>query len=344
MPSEPSILCERRGALGLVTLNRPASLNALTHDMVRVLAAQLEAWAGDSTILAVAIRGTGERAFCAGADIRALYHAKLAGGDAAAFLRDEYRLNAAIAAYPKPYVALLNGIVMGGGAGLSLHGRYRLAAADLDFAMPETGIGFVVDVGASYFLPRCPGQIGLYLALTGARIGQADALYAKLATHAVHAADFENAIGRLAAGDGPEPVIAALARKTGPAPLAGHRRRIDTLFAAASVEAVLERLERDGSEFARRTAQDLRARSPTALKYTLRQMREGRGLDLAACLKMELRLALRALNSFDFQEGVRAAVIDKDRRPHWRPSSLAAVSEADIAACFAPLGEAELRL
>jgi enoyl-CoA hydratase len=343
MSSDPHILCERRGVLGLVTLNRPAALNALTGGMIVALAAQLEAWAADDAIRAVAIRGAGPRAFCAGADIRALAVSAAAGdGMAQDFLAREYRLNARIAAYPKPYVALLHGITMGGGAGLSLHGRYRVADAGLDFAMPETGIGFVVDVGASFFLPRCPGETGLYLALTGARIGLGDAFAAGLVTHAIAAAQFDALIETLASGADAEKSIAALSRKPAPGPLAEHRRRIDTIFSAATVEAILERLDRDGGDFARQTAQAIRARAPLALKYTLRQMRRGRTLPLADCLRMEYRLALRALEGHDFREGVRAALIDKDRAPKWNPASLAAVSDAAVDACFASLGAAEL--
>ena len=343
MFTDPHILGEKRGALGLVTLSRPKALNALTHGMVRALAAQLAIWAGDPAITAVAIRSAGPRGFCAGADIRALA-ASLDGGieAAAAFLRDEYRLNAFIAAYPKPHVALLHGITMGGGAGLSMHARFRVADASLDFAMPETGIGFVVDVGATCFLNRAPGALGLYLALTGARIGAGDARDAGLVTHAV--AGLDVLIERLTEGGDVEKNLAALAAKPPAGALAAQRRHIDTLFSAASVEAILERLDRDGSEFALETAQVLRSRSPTALKYTFRQMRQGRALDLAECLKMEYRMALRALAAPDFREGVRAALIDKDRRPAWRPAVLAAVTDSAISAYFAPLGTRKLDL
>ncbi|HEX3753599.1 MAG TPA: enoyl-CoA hydratase/isomerase family protein [Rhizomicrobium sp.] len=345
MLDDPHVIGEKRGRLGLLTLNRPETLNALTRRMVQAIAAQLEVWAQDDGIAAVAIRGQGARAFCAGADIRALQVSSAAAdGEAALFLAGEYRLNAVIAAYPKPYIALLHGIVMGGGVGLSVHGRYRVADASLDFAMPETGIGFVVDVGASYFLPRCPGEVGLYLALTGARIGLSDACEAGLITHASDAANFEALIERLAAGEDAERVIAALAQKPGPSPLLAHRRRIDALFSAASPEAILERLERDGGDFARDTLRALRARSPTAIKYTFRQIREGRSCNLPDCLKIEYRIALRALSSHDFREGVRAALIDKDRAPKWRPASLAEVFDAAVADYFAPLGDRELDL
>jgi enoyl-CoA hydratase len=345
MFSDPHILCERRGALGLLTLDRPQALNALTLGMVQALAAQLHAWAADDGVKTVAIRGAGPRAFCAGADVRALAASAAArDGMAQDFLAREYRLNALIAAYPKPYVALLHGITMGGGAGLSLHGRYRVADAGLDFAMPETGIGFVVDVGASFFLPRAPGETGIYLALTGARIGLGDAFAAGLVTHAMDATLFDALIESFAAGQDAERAIASLSRKPAPGPLTAHRRRIDTIFSAASVEAILERLDRDGGEFARDTARTMRARAPLALKYTLRQMREGRALPLADCLRMEYRLALHALEGHDFREGVRAALIDKDRVPKWNPASLAAVSDTVVTGSFAPLGARELSL
>jgi enoyl-CoA hydratase len=341
--AEPHILFEKRGTLGLVTLNRPKALNALTHGMCLGLHKALDAWAGDDAIAAVAIRGTGPRAFCAGGDIRAMWEsARDQTPYAAKFLRDEYRLNAAIAAFPKPYIALLHGIVMGGGAGVSIHGRYRLADATLSFAMPETGIGFVTDIGGSYFLPRLPGETGLYLALTGQRIGQGDALALGLATHAVARADHEALIEKLARGEPPPDVVASFAQKPGAAPLLAERSRIDTFFAAASVEAILERLERDGSAFAIAAAQAIRARSPSAVKFTFRALRQGKTLSLRECLRMEYRVALRAVAAHDFLEGVRAILIDKNGRPVWNPAGLAAVNDAGIAAYFQPLGAPEL--
>ncbi|HVV28254.1 MAG TPA: enoyl-CoA hydratase/isomerase family protein [Rhizomicrobium sp.] len=340
---DPHITAETRGALGLLTLNRPAALNALTHGMVRTLSMQLAAWAGDDTIRAVAIQGAGERAFCAGGDIRAVQQAVAAGSDAGArFLHDEYHLNAAIGAFPKPYVALLHGVTMGGGAGVSLHGRYRLADASLDFAMPETGIGFIPDVGGSHFLSRCPGETGMYLALTGMRIGLADALDLGLVTHAVSRVDFPAVIDGLARGQDAEAVIAAHARKSPPGPLSHLCHRLDTIFSAGSVEAILERLDRDGSDFARTAARMLRTRSPTSLKLVFRQIRAGARLNLEQCLAMEYRLAVRILPSHDFREGVRAALIDKDRAPRWQPASLAAVPQSVVDAAFMPLGSEEL--
>jgi enoyl-CoA hydratase len=339
--SDLHINSEKRGALGLLTLNRPAALNALNHGMIRTLAAQLADWADDGEIKVVAIRGAGDRGFCAGGDIRAVQQSVVAGLDEGArLLRDEYHLNAAIGAFRKPFVALLHGITMGGGAGVSVHGHYRLADASLDFAMPETGIGFIPDVGSSHFLSRCPGEFGMYLALTGARIGTGDALDAGLLTHTVDRKNFDQVLESLSHSEAVEDVVAHHARKAKPGPLAQHRRRIETIFSAASVEAILERLDRDGSDFARETAQTIRAKSPASVKIVFRQMREGRNLDLKQCLAMEYRLAMRVLPSHDFREGVRAALIDKDRNPKWQPSSLAAVGNIDM--FFASLGADEL--
>ena len=340
-PMDPHVKTEKRGALGLLTLDRPKALNALTHGMISSLAAQLHAWADDGAIKAVAIRGAGDRAFCAGGDIRAVQQAATEGGDAGALLlRDEYRMNALIGDYPKPYIALIHGICMGGGAGVSVHGKYRLADASLDFAMPETGIGFIPDVGASYFLSRLPGEIGLYLGLTAQRIGLGDALAMGLMTHAVAMRDFEAVIEMLAQGSAVEEAIAPFVRKAARGSLHQHRQRIATIFAGASVEAILERLDRDGSDFAQQTAQVIRTRSPTSLKLVFRQLREAVRLDLDQCLAMELRLALRAIKGHDFREGVRAALLDKDRNPKWQPSSLAGVGNLD--AFFVPLGAQEL--
>jgi enoyl-CoA hydratase len=330
--TDPHVKSEKRGVLGLLTLNRPKALNALDHGMILALTAQLRSWAGDDRIETVAIRGEGERAFCSGGDIRAVQQAAIAGSDAGtALLRDEYRMNALIGAYPKPYIALIHGICMGGGAGISVHGRHRLADESLSFAMPETGIGFIPDVGASYFLSRMPDEMGMYLGLTGLSIGLADALDTGLMTHAVAREDFDSVIDALATGREFAPFV----RKRERGQLSVHRGRIATLFAAGSVEAILERLDRDGSEFAQATAQTIRTRSPSSLKLVFRQLRSARLLSLRACLAMEFRLANRVLRSHDFREGVRAALLDKDRNPQWEPASLAGVG--DLESFFAPI-------
>ena len=341
MEQEPHILFEKRGALGLITLNRPKALNALTHGMCLGLQKMLAAWAQDEEVKTVAIRGAGSKAFCAGGDIRAMYESNIAKTPAAAkFLADEYRVNAMIGAYPKPYVALTEGIVMGGGAGVSLHGSHRLGDESLIFAMPESGIGFVTDIGSTHFLSRCAGEMGTYLGVTGARIGLSDAIALGLFTHAVKAAHHEAVIARLAAGENPDAAIAAFTFKPEPAKLAGHR--IATLFAGHSVEAILERLDRDGSEFASATAALMRSRSPTSLKLIFRALHDARGKNLRDCLKMEYRIAARAVMAHDFREGVRATLVDKDGKPGWQPAQLAAVGEEVVAAYFADLGAREL--
>lgn len=345
LENNPHILFEKRGALGLITLNRPKALNALTHDMCTGMREILTGWAGDDAIRAVAIRGAGPRAFCAGGDIRSMAQSSQDGTPAAAeFLRDEYQLNARIGGYPKPYIALTHGVVMGGGAGVSVHGCYRLADEDLAFAMPETGIGFVPDIGSSFFLSRCPGETGMYLGLTGTRIGLGDALALGLVTHSVSPSDHASLIARLADGAAAADAVTAFARPMPPAPLAEHRARIDTVFAASSVEAVLERLDRDGSEFAVQTARVIRARSPESLKLTFRLLRNGKTLSLHECLKMEYRVGSRRVMSADFREGVRAVLIDKDGAPRWHPGQLADVKEADIAGYFGALGGNEISL
>lgn len=338
MQQDRHILAEKRGALGLLTLNRPQALNALTPEMVAVLADSLDAWAADPHIAAVAIQGAGDRAFCAGGDIRLVQRSVMAGDDAGArFLADEYRLNAKVGSFPKPYIALMHGFVLGGGAGVSVHGRLRIADPGLSFAMPETAIGFITDIGASHFLSRCPGKLGLYLGLTGSQIGAGDAQAAGLVDTIVARADFPALLERLADGMEPQAAAAAFAQKPPPQALAAHRDRIGTIFSAPSVEAILERLARDGSDFARETAATLRSRSPTSLKLVFRLLQAAQGLGLKDCLAMEYRLAMRMIAAHDFREGVRAALVDKDRDPRWQPAALAAVPEQAIAAAFAPL-------
>ena len=339
--TDPHIKATKQGALGLLTLDRPLALNALTHGMIAAIAASLADWVADDSVKAVAIRGEGARAFCSGGDIRAVQQAIVAGSDEGArLLRDEYRMNALIGTYSKPYIAMMHGITMGGGAGVSIHGSHRLADSSLIFAMPETGIGFIPDVGSSYFLSRLPDRLGLYLGLTANSIGLGDAMAAGLVTHAVARGDFDAVIAALAGGQTVEKAIAPFLGKPEPGPLSAHRRRIATIFSASSVEAILERLDRDGSDFAIATAQTMRTRSPTSLKLVFRQLHEAEQLSLKQCLAMEYRLALRVLHAHDFREGVRAALVDKDRRPRWEPSSLAGVT--DIAPFFAGLGENEL--
>lgn len=335
------VVGESRGALGLITLDRPAALNALSHGMCLEMDRVLRRWAGDDGIRTVAIRGAGGRAFCAGGDIRALYDAGRAGsGEGAAFYRDEYRLNRLIKRYPKPYVALIDGIVMGGGVGVSVHGSHRVVGDKALFAMPETGIGFFPDIGGSFFLPRLPGRLGLWLGLTGARLGAPDCLAAGIATHDLPGERHAALIDRLAAGAAVDAALGALAAPAAPAGL--DRAAIDRLFAGDDVGAIMAALAADGSPLACDQLAVLDGKSPTALAVTARQLALGRTLDFEACLAMEYRLACRLARSHDFLEGVRAAVIDRSRPPSWQPSRLAEVTPARLDALFAPLPEGEL--
>ncbi|MEL6267994.1 MAG: enoyl-CoA hydratase/isomerase family protein, partial [Pseudomonadota bacterium] len=283
------ILFERRGHLGLVTLNRPKALNALTHGMALALDDRLAAWAGDRAVAVVAIRGTGGRAFCAGGDIRALYEAGRPGGEAGAanfaFYADEYRLNARIHRFPKPYVALMDGIVMGGGVGVSIHGSLRVATERTVFAMPETGIGLFPDVGATWFLPRLPGATGLWLGLTGARLKGHDTVAAGLCDLAMPAHRVDWLVDWLAEGrweTPPEGRALDLPGLDPDGPLAAARPSalaqqdaIDRCFAAGTLEGVIDRLEGRGDDWAEAQLATIRAKSPTCTRLTFRQIRAG---------------------------------------------------------------------
>ena len=345
MSDQPQILFEQRGAAGLITLNRPQALNALTHAMVVAMHAKLKEWAQDDAVNCVVIQGAGERAFCAGGDIRALYDSgKAATPYIFDFYRDEYLLNAFIKHYPKPYIALIGGIVMGGGVGVSLHGSHRVADESTLFAMPETGIGLFPDVGGSFFLPRLPGEIGMYLGLTGARLKAADALYAGVATQFVPSVRREALIDALADGMAGDAAVLAMSEAAPPPPLAAQRADIDGNFVGTSIEEMLGALKADRSSWAADTAKTIRAKSPTSSKLAFRQIRNGKTFDFDDCMRMEFRMVNRVIAGHDFYEGVRATIIDKDGAAQWKPATLAEVEETDIDAYFAPLGNRELPL
>ncbi|MYZ46697.1 enoyl-CoA hydratase/isomerase family protein [Rhizobiales bacterium L72] len=345
----PGIRFDRVGRLGLVTLDRPEALNALTRTMFDAFSQTLGAWERDERVLHVAVRSSSPKAFCSGGDIRMLYNEGLAakrgeGPLPLSLFEAEYRLNHRIRTYPKPYLALVDGIAMGGGAGISINGRYRVAGPNIRFAMPEVAIGLVPDIGSSHFLPRLPGEIGTYLALTGTRIGRADCLYCGLSTHAADPARFDAILDALAGGEAAEAVLARHADtsegEAEPAPLAAERDRIDTAFAHDDLASILSHLEFAGFEgwsLAGEAVQAMSRASPTSLLITLRQMREGRMLSHADCLRMEYRIVARLLGEHDFYEGVRAQIVDKDRNPAWRPASLAQVDPGTIDRYFAPL-------
>ena len=340
----PEITCERRGAAGLVTLNRPEALNAITSGMVHGLAQALDAWEADPEVTRVVVKGAGGKAFSAGGDIRALYLAGREGRheEALAFWRSEYLLNIRIKRYPKPYIALIDGIVMGGGVGLSLHGSHRVAGERYRFAMPEVGIGFFPDVGATWALPRLPGETGMYLALTGERVGNGDAGTLGLATHTVPSAALAEVEERLIAGEPVDGLLSALATAVAGGPIAAERPAIDRCFAGGTVDAILDGLDRDGSPFATATAATIRSKAPSSVRIAFEQVRRGRDLTFEAAMATEFRIVSRILAGPDFYEGVRAAIIDKDGRPRWRDASLADVDEAWVQSHFADLGPDEL--
>ncbi|WP_405436235.1 enoyl-CoA hydratase/isomerase family protein [Streptomyces avidinii] len=340
MSGEEHVLVRVEGRVGRLVLNRPKALNALSHSMVLRIEEALTSWRDDPAVQTVVISGAGERGLCAGGDVRAIYEDARTGGTASAdFWRDEYRLNALIARYPKPYVALMDGIVMGGGVGISAHGSVRIVTERSRVAMPETGIGFVPDVGGTYLLALAPGELGTHLALTGAPVGAADALLCGLADHFVPSGRLAALVADLAQG----PVHDAVAAHVSPAPageLALHREWIDHCYAADTVEEVIARLLAAGVPAAEEAAATLAAKSPTALKVTLAALRGARRLGpLERVLEQEYRVSCAALSSRDLVEGIRAQVIDKDRNPRWQPDRLREVTQADTARYFAPLGD-----
>jgi enoyl-CoA hydratase len=290
----------------------------------------LSDWEDDPDIAAILIDAVPGRAFCAGGDIRAVYDLGRAGDPRVLdFFTTEYRMNAAIAGCAKPYISILNGAVMGGGAGISVHGRFRVATENTVFAMPETAIGFFPDVGGSFFLSRCPGAIGMYLGLTGLRIDGADMRYAGLATHYLPAARNAELVSRLIGGEEPDHALAALSVDGAGSRLRENRAAIDRVFGAASVEKILIGLTAE-KDWGTEITQLLRTRSPTSLSLVHRQLREGATRDLAGCLEMELGIAAKVLKGHDFYEGVRAALVDKDQTPHWCPATIEDVDAEEI--------------
>lgn len=347
-PDRPDIRFTRRGVAGIVTLNRPQALNALTHDMVLRLAARLSAWRDDATVERVVVTAAGGRAFCAGGDVKAIYELGRNGehGRALAFWRDEYALNTQIKRFPKPYVALIDGIVMGGGVGISVHGSHRVAGDRFVFAMPEVGIGLFPDVGGTWFLPRLRGLIGTYCALTGERLDAADALLAGVATHRVASERFGALTEALCASGSTDDIVAGFAQPAGEAPLAARQAVIGRLFAPDRVEDILGRLDAEAgadAAWAHGLARAIRSKAPRSLKVALAQMRRGLLWTFEDCMRAEFRLVSRFVYEHDFYEGVRAAVIDRDNRPCWKPATLDEVTDADIDDHFAPL-EDELEL
>lgn len=338
------VLTGRSGTLGLISLNRPRIINSLSLGMVRAIDAALDDFEKDPTIAAVMVMGEGERGFCAGGDIKMLYEGGKAGSpEPATFWREEYRLNARIGSYPKPYVVLIEGITMGGGVGLSGHASHRIATETARLAMPEAGIGFFPDVGATWLLSQAPGELGTYMGLTGEPVGATDAIAAGFADWLVdtsQVSEIADALASLPATAGHNDVAAVIAEVANPATalaFAEYRNLIDRCFVFDTIEEILDALSLETSEFATKARATMLTRSPTSLKVTLALLRKGRSSpDLETCLEREFAATDQILRTPDFYEGIRAAIIDKDRNPKWSPATLDAVGPAIVDAFFQP--------
>lgn len=345
-----NIQFQKINQIGLITLNRPNALNALTLDMCIQMREQLIEWQIDKNVKAVIVNTANNRAFCAGGDIRRLYElGKQDPALALPFFWHEYRLNWYIFNFPKPYISLLNGITMGGGMGISVNGSHRIATENLLMAMPETGIGFTPDVGASYFLSHCPGYSGFYLGLTGNKITAGDAYYLGLANYFVpsHYLNIlcNSLIGLRFEQDAQQEIANVIERFSTTPPLSSlalHQAQIDACFSKKTVEEIIAALRSHNGDWCRETEKILLTRSPTSLKVTLESLQRGKSLDFTDCLTQEYRLGGHFLNSHDLFEGIRAAIIDKDRKPHWQPAELSDVTSENVQKYFLPLAIQDL--
>lgn len=343
--ADDEVLVRRAGRLGHLILNRPKAINALTRPMVNIMAATLEQWAADDAVDTVLLTGSGERGLCAGGDIVGMYHDALAGGsESRLFWRDEYRLNALIARYPKPYVAFMDGVVLGGGIGVSAHGNARIVTERTRFGMPEVTIGFAPDVGGPYLLSRAPGELGTHLALTGGTGSGADAIALGFADHYVHS-DWLPALASALETTPAADAIAAVARPAPDSGLAAQRRWIDDCYAGDAADVIVGRLQDSSNPTAREAASVILTRSPLGVSVTLEALRRARSLEtLEEALDQDYRVSNRFIENPEMAEGIRAQVIDKDRRPQWSSATLAGVERRDIEAFFADLGAHELGL
>lgn len=323
MPVPESVLCQTRGALGLITLNRPETINALTPEMIDAIATALDSWETSDSVAVVALCGAGPRGFSAGADIRALRASALRDGEAARrFWRDEYKLVAQIAGFPKPVVSIMDGVTMGGGVGLAGHASHRVATDRLIWAMPEVTIGLIPDVGGTWLLSRPHGEVGTHLGLSAERIGAADAVALGLADRFVPHGRLKSMLEQLCDGD--VAAVDAFAEAPGEAPVSDQRMLWDACYGGDDTRAIIRRLREAGEPEAEQAALRIEVASPTSLTATLAGLRRARVLpDLESCLALEYELCCLMLATPDFPEGVRAAVVDKDRSPRWSPASLA---------------------
>jgi len=344
-----SALFEREGAVGTIILNRPKALNALNDDMLTKILPKVVEWNASPDVQTIVMKGAGGKAFCAGGDVVSVRNKGMEGQapkDVASFFKDEYHLNHLLATATTPQVSILNGFTMGGGVGLSVHGKYRVATTNTMFAMPETTIGFFPDVGGSHFLPQLQGSFGMYLALTGARLKGKDVMKAGIATHFVSSENMEaleaGLKGIQSSSDVQGVLDSACEGGADDASFTPHLDLINSCFARGSVEEVLEALESEGSEWALKHAATLRRVSPFALKVTHEMLTKSatHSLDIKECLRMEYRAAMRVMEDGEFYEGVRALLIDKDQSPAWKHASLPEVPAARVARCFEPLDPA----
>ncbi len=344
MSETGEIIFERKGGLGIATLNRAKALNSLTLEMCLAYDRQLATWAADESVRGVVIKGAGDRAFCAGGDVREIWRAGMNGESLTAeFFQAEYRMNRRLKRFPKPHIALLDGIVMGGGVGISLHGSHRIATERTLAAMPETSIGFFPDVGSTYVLSRVADGLGICLGLSGTRMKAADALHAGFATHYVPSARLDDLEAALAEAGDMDAAVRGFSEDPGPAPLAEHGPAIARCFTKDSVEAIFAALAAEPGEWAAKTLEIMTKRcSPTSLKIALEAIRRAAALDFDAAMVAEYRLSQACLAGTDSYEGIRALLVDKDNAPAWNPVTLEGVTAAMVEAHFAPLGDGEL--
>jgi enoyl-CoA hydratase len=349
--AEGDLIVRREGSAGIIRLNRPKSINAMTLEMSEGIDAALDQFEADPAVAAIVLEGAGERGLCAGGDIRGLYESSRAGGDLGKrFWRQEYVMNARIAKFPKPYVALMDGLVMGGGVGLSAHAQHRVVTEKTKLAMPEVGLGFFPDVGGTWLLSRSPGEIGTYFGLTGQTMNGPDAIYARFADAVVPSAKLaalREVLTKLRPGTTSGEVkllIDGFATGETSGPVAAMQSNIDAWFGYDRMEDIVAALQRDGSEPAAATLKTLSEKSPRGMVVTLKLLRLARGSSsLEQCLVREYRAALQVFASDDFREGVRAAVIDKDRNPRWSPTKIEDVTPEMVAPYFAEIGADELK-
>jgi enoyl-CoA hydratase len=347
---EPDLIARREGSAGIIRLNRPKTINAVTLEMFRDIDKALDAFEADPAVAVIVLEGAGERGLCAGGDIRALWESSKVNGDLGKILwREEYILNARIKRFPKPYVAFMDGIVMGGGVGLSAHSSHRVVTERTRLAMPEVGLGFFPDVGGTYLLSRSPGEIGTYFGLTGTTMNGPDAIYAHFADAVVPSVKLpalREMLTKVRPGTMASEVTALIdSFATGEVagPVAAKQAEIDRLFGHDRMEDVVAALTRDGSELAQSALKTLSEKSPRGMVVTLKLLRLAReASSLEECLVREYRAALEVFRSDDFREGIRAAVIDKDRNPKWSPPDIEDVSPEMVAPYFAEIGADEL--